>query len=49
MYIKKKEAREIALRREERRRRLKAEGSEKDFERILNQRRNRKGKNKDKR
>lgn len=49
IYIKKKEAREIALRREERRRRLKAEGSEKDFERILNQRRNRKGKNKDKR
>ncbi len=46
LYMKKKEAREIALRREERRRRLKADGSEKDFERILNQRRNRKGKNK---
>ncbi|GLC82639.1 D-alanyl-D-alanine carboxypeptidase family protein [Lacrimispora brassicae] len=39
IYIKKKEAREVALRREERRRRLKAEGAEEAFEQILNQRR----------
>ncbi len=42
IYMKKKEAREIALRREERRRRLKAEGSEEAFEKILKQRRNKK-------
>lgn len=34
-----KESREVNLRREERRRRLKAEGSAEDFERILNERR----------
>lgn len=44
---KKKESREIALRREERRRRLKAEGDEETFQRMLNQRRKTKGKNKD--
>ncbi len=48
IYLKKKEAREIALRREERRRRLKAEGEEEAFEQILRQRRKIKGKNKDK-
>jgi D-alanyl-D-alanine carboxypeptidase (penicillin-binding protein 5/6) len=42
IYMKRKEAREVALRREERRRRLKAEGSEEAFERILKQRRNKK-------
>lgn len=40
MYRKKKEAREYALRREARRRRLREEGSTEDFERILRERRN---------
>lgn len=44
VYIKKKEAREIALRREERRRRLKAEGDAEAFERILRERQSKKKK-----
>ncbi|WP_097004833.1 D-alanyl-D-alanine carboxypeptidase family protein [Lacrimispora amygdalina] len=43
---KRKENREIAARREERRRRLQKEGDAADFERILNERRNKKKKNK---
>lgn len=43
-YRKKKESREIALRREERRRRLKAEGDEEAFDRILKERRKTKNK-----
>ncbi|MEY8355342.1 D-alanyl-D-alanine carboxypeptidase family protein [Lachnospiraceae bacterium 54-53] len=44
VYRKKKEAREIALRREERRRRLKAEGDEEAFQRMMKERRKSKGK-----
>ncbi len=44
VYLKKKESREIELRREERRRRLKAEGDEEAFERILKERKNKKKK-----
>jgi D-alanyl-D-alanine carboxypeptidase len=42
IYMKRKESREISLRREERRRRLKEEGEEEAFEQILKQRRNKK-------
>ena len=42
---KRKESKEIALRKEERRRRLMEEGDADDFERILNERRNKKKKN----
>ena len=45
VYKKRKESKEIELRRQERRRRLMAEGDADDFERILNERRNKKRKN----
>lgn len=47
-YRKKKELKEMALRRKERRQRLKSEGAEDAFKQILNQRRKRNGKNKKK-
>ncbi len=42
---KRKESKEIAMRKEERRRRLQEDGDAADFERILNERRNKKNQN----